>query len=290
MKHTALLFFLSIILLNSESFTQSYYPLEIGNEWVYLDHSYDYAGYDEWDTTIVKVIGDTIMPNGKKYYNLTELEFIRAEYVREDSNGIYYYEPGDSDECLFYRFDLPIDTVYSVMFGPYMSVSRIGEDQIILYGRSTHSHQFLLDGLAVCYVTLCDKFGPIGCWDYGDPPGWFRIDRTILGAVISDTVYGYVPTAVTEDKFTPMTFTLEQNYPNPFNPVTTISYTVPSVSVISLKVYDILGKEIESLINEEKTAGKYEVKWNGYNFPSGVYIYRLNAGTFTSSKKMILLR
>ena len=85
-------------------------------------------------------------------------------------------------------------------------------------------------------------------------------------------------------------FILCQNFPNPFNPVTTIKYSIPHTSFIKLKIYDILGKEISTLVNEEKMAGTYEINWNASNLPSGVYFYQLEAGGFFQIKKMILLR
>ncbi|MCW8813436.1 MAG: T9SS type A sorting domain-containing protein [Ignavibacteriaceae bacterium] len=101
----------------------------------------------------------------------------------------------------------------------------------------------------------------------------------------------------------PAKYYLYQNYPNPFNPSTKIKYTVPSVTLrqaqsdinVTLKVYDILGKEITTLVNEEKPAGTYEVEFNSHsgevrNLPSGVYFYRLKAGAYIETKKMVLLK
>ena len=98
----------------------------------------------------------------------------------------------------------------------------------------------------------------------------------------------------------PNNFSLSQNYPNPFNPVTTIKYSIPSVISIpnsrernlnvTLKVYDVLGKEIATLVNEEKPAGNYEVKFNASSLSSGVYFYKLQSGSFVQTKKMILMK
>jgi len=85
-------------------------------------------------------------------------------------------------------------------------------------------------------------------------------------------------------------FKLFQNYPNPFNPSTHIQYAVSSLQFVSLKVYDVLGNEITTLVNEEKPAGSYEVEFNASSLPSGVYFYQLRAGSFINTKKMILLR
>ncbi len=88
----------------------------------------------------------------------------------------------------------------------------------------------------------------------------------------------------------PEQFSLKQNYPNPFNPTTTIKYQTAATGIVSLKVYDILGREVATLVNETKAPGNYEENFNAANLPSGIYIYKLQAGSLTESKKMILLK
>ena len=85
-------------------------------------------------------------------------------------------------------------------------------------------------------------------------------------------------------------FTLFHNYPNPFNPSTKIRYEIPERSFVTLKVYDVLGKEIATLVNEEKLNGNYEVEFNGIGLASGIYYYRITVGNFSQTKKMILLK
>jgi hypothetical protein len=89
---------------------------------------------------------------------------------------------------------------------------------------------------------------------------------------------------------TPKTFSLLQNYPNPFNPSTQISYQVPSNSRVSLKVFDLLGREVTALVNEVKSAGTYTATFNADKIPSGVYFYQLSAGNFLQTKKMVMLK
>ena len=89
---------------------------------------------------------------------------------------------------------------------------------------------------------------------------------------------------------TPGDFVLYQNYPNPFNPKTKIIYSVPSANFVTLKVYDLLGREVITLINEEKPAGIYQVELDASDFSSGIYFYRIKANNFIQTKKMILLR
>jgi len=95
---------------------------------------------------------------------------------------------------------------------------------------------------------------------------------------------------VGENTSVPSTFSLAQNYPNPFNPVTTISYSLPFRSKVSLSVFDILGREVATLISGEVAAGGHSVQWSPANLPSGVYHYRLAAGEFTATKKMLLIK
>ncbi|MCH7774457.1 MAG: T9SS type A sorting domain-containing protein, partial [Bacteroidetes bacterium] len=93
----------------------------------------------------------------------------------------------------------------------------------------------------------------------------------------------------------PSGYSLGQNYPNPFNPSTTIAYDVPAASNVSINIYDMLGRNVITLVNEQKNAGSYTVEWNGKNssgiqVTSGIYFYRLEAGQSAITKKMLLLR
>jgi hypothetical protein len=88
----------------------------------------------------------------------------------------------------------------------------------------------------------------------------------------------------------PETFALMQNYPNPFNPATVISYQLPVNSYVTLKVYDLLGREVATLVNERKEAGNYSVQWNASGFATGMYLVRIQAGSFIDTKKVLLMK
>ncbi|GBD92227.1 hypothetical protein BMS3Abin04_02962 [bacterium BMS3Abin04] len=110
----------------------------------------------------------------------------------------------------------------------------------------------------------------------------------------NDDFKGFV-TDVKSEKPLPLKFELSQNYPNPFNPSTTIKYEIPNVTTqnlasVQLKVYDILGREVATLVNKNQSPGNYEVVWDASNFTSGIYFYRLTAGNKISVKKMMLLK
>jgi hypothetical protein len=97
-------------------------------------------------------------------------------------------------------------------------------------------------------------------------------------------------TEVAENNIVPKEYSLSQNYPNPFNPSTSFEFRVPSFGLVSLKVFDALGREVATLVNEVKTPGVYRLAWEAGALPSGVYFYRLTAGSFTDTKKLVLLR
>lgn len=102
---------------------------------------------------------------------------------------------------------------------------------------------------------------------------------------------GVILTDVKKKNFLqPESFSLSQNYPNPFNPSTTISYSIPEGRIVTLKVYDMLGKEVAALLNEYKEAGAHSVQFSASSLPSGVYIYTIQAGEFRDSKKLMLLK
>jgi hypothetical protein len=116
-------------------------------------------------------------------------------------------------------------------------------------------------------------------------------DSVNIGTVffVDDLTFSGTATSV-EDNSQPYSFKLNQNYPNPFNPTTTISYTIPKSSYVSLKVYDILGNEVSALVSGEKSAGYYRIKFDGSKLASGVYFYRLTAGNKTDVKKLLLTK
>jgi hypothetical protein len=88
----------------------------------------------------------------------------------------------------------------------------------------------------------------------------------------------------------PSTFSLLQNYPNPFNPTTNIEFRIANLELVTLKVFDLLGREISTLVNEVRPAGLYTVRWDASSLPSGVYFYRLQAREFVQTRKMVITK
>jgi len=108
--------------------------------------------------------------------------------------------------------------------------------------------------------------------------------------IVNNTV-----TAIEDKKIIPTQFELSQNYPNPFNPTTVINYSLPNNAFVVLKIYDMLGREIKTLVNNEMNAGKYSISWkgednNGNKVTSGIYIYKISAGNYSAARKMVVLK
>ncbi len=119
--------------------------------------------------------------------------------------------------------------------------------------------------------------------------------QCLLGAYIDPCPDDNIDKGYTGTGDLPMTYELDQNYPNPFNPITAISYSLPKASAVTLEIYNVLGQKVKTLVDSYQGAGQYEVLWdatdyNGNRVSSGLYFYRMNAGDFTKTKKMLLLK
>ncbi len=116
-------------------------------------------------------------------------------------------------------------------------------------------------------------------------------DNLTYGAAISLDLVSFTGNIIgIKNNEMPVKYELSQNYPNPFNPSTTINYSIKQSGLVTLKVYDVLGKEVETLVNEVKSSGSYNVNFDGTNLSNGVYFYKIEVGDFAAIKKMILLK
>jgi endoglucanase len=139
------------------------------------------------------------------------------------------------------------------------------------------------------YITnAAIRYGMIPfCWDNGifNRNNGTVIDPGVLNAIVQGA------TSITDrQKTLPAQYSLTQNYPNPFNPSTIISFSVPSKLYVSLKIYDVLGREVATLLDEQMSAGSHDIHWGAVGLPSGVYFYRLQSGSFSETRKLILLK
>jgi hypothetical protein len=116
------------------------------------------------------------------------------------------------------------------------------------------------------------------------------IDLSTNESVLSNTVSGLITGVSQHSSKNPSHYALEQNYPNPFNPSTSIQFDLPQTGFTTLKVYNLLGQEVATLVNETKPAGSYTVQWNALNMTTGMYFYKLTSGALTQVKKMVLVK
>ena len=150
------------------------------------------------------------------------------------------------------------------------------------------------NGLTMNQIT-CKYMDNNGNWNTASGVTVNAAANTIT--ISQSNLYSYyvlVPTTTTgtdnDNILIPQSYELEQNYPNPFNPVTIIKYSLPSESKVILKIYDMLGKEVTTLVNSIQTPGEYIINFNASNLPSGIYLYKMTAGNFTQTKKLVLLK
>ena len=249
-----------------------------------------YDGSSTWteDTVSFEII-DTVTFLGEKYYRLTG-SICGSQYVRADSNFIYLsaipFDLTASAGTLYYADSTNTVQIY---------VSSI--DTIEVFGCQSRCISYGVASVIFYSMVLSDRFGPI-------QHSWYETgyeDYYSFGCFLSGVPYG-TPLSVFDEINLAENFKLFQNYPNPFNPSTKIKYTVPGVvndhwsmergneGEVKLIVYDILGREIETLVNEDQAAGTYEVNWNASGLPSGVYFYKLQAGDYIQTNKMLLLK
>jgi hypothetical protein len=167
-----------------------------------------------------------------------------------------------------------------------------------------------LPGTSSSYVMNSFALGSIGgvqgsAYTTNDGASWTLIDNTVHRGPAAfasanagwcggefDSVYKWIgfPTSVRQTNTIVQNFQLEQNYPNPFNPSTAIKFQIPSANDVTLKVYDILGREVRTLVNESLQAGSYETTFDATGLASGVYLCRLTSRDFSETKKLVLLR
>jgi|WetSurSiteA1Bulk_404760.scaffolds.fasta_scaffold04367_1 hypothetical protein len=287
----------------------SWLPMNLGDRWIYLNTFYGDLGDSSRWILDNKVIGFKTVEN--QVYNeilvkdipidTFGLSVTYSQFFRVDSSSGLIYQ------AWIYNDSLLLEKLYTDLLAEVGDTIPVGngiylesEEDITIFGLDSKKRTFYQTQTPVQDIQLVNGLGLI--YEYI----WELVGtkQVLKGSVIDGVVYGDTTTVGVEDEDLPIAseFKLEQNYPNPFNPSTKIKFTIPSVIasetkqsyLVTLKVYDVLGNEIATLVNEEKPAGEYEVEFNTSSIKhlptSGVYFYQLRAGDFVETKKMILIK
>jgi len=286
----------------------TFFPLQVGNFWQYkVTNIVGYQDYVDKGYDSMKVLSDTTIEN-EKYFKLETSEFGNTvkylQYLRYDSlqNSIlsYYY----SEEVSF-KLDSKTGECWSYEGGA--EICNRGTYLESIFGLEKPVIHCSQSGFNSRSFGLAEDFGQI--WMYNDQ-SYINTDiwyYDLVYAKIGGVEFGIFVSVEDKNRNIPNNFSLSQNYPNPFNPTTNIKYTIlqnthPSIPsgegkersdrgvLVTLKVYDILGREVATIVNKAQSAGSYDVEFNASNLTSGVYFYRLKTGSFVETKKMLLLR
>jgi len=283
----------------------NWYPLSVGNYWYYEkfiieNGTTQFVGYETRH-----IVDNIVKQNGKKYFKIvinysgssTDSLFIRLDSTTAQ---IFAFDHNIGDELFFEDLSAELGDTVCYEYNPAWTCQYVQlEEEFSVFGLTTLKKVYEPEAPGSYFGhSLVKGIGLYRVWNGDTVPFWAILN----GCVINGIVYGDTTVVSVEDEIPnlPTEFSLSQNYPNPFNPSTMIRYEIPGQArndnmLVVLKVYDVLGDEIATLVNEEKPAGSYEVEFNGRDLinqtlPSGIYFYQLRAGSFVQTKKMLLLK
>lgn len=257
----------------------SYFPHQIGDKWEWSSSARD--------TTYFQFISDT----SKLSDGSIDVYFDSSNTPRYNikPNGNVYQYFGDNTLEIWFDFSVaPKDTFYTTIYSApyYVTVDSLERE---MFGDLTKIRIFKWfsesNNVHMGEQKVSDKFGIYYKWSNFYPPS----SSSIVGCTIDGIGYGTL-VSVKDDSQLLTGFSLSQNYPNPFNPATTIVYNIPYSNHVTLEVYNILGQRIKKLVDELQYEGNYKITFDASELPSGVYIYRLKSGSYTASKKMLILK
>ncbi len=277
MKHIIILSFL----LFTKIFAQDYFPLEVGNSWTYC------GNYDTTNT-ITYHVSDSINIGEMKYFLYgNDLNTNFMDTIRKDIEGNIWKKINGID-YLWFDFTKDNGTVYTFpsFDSLYAYEVKLFKYFIVETDNGTYSQCIELSFDIPQYrdadilYTFAPKVGLIEIYG-GEAPHYLLYSMSLNG----------FPLGIVNDiQSKSIMFELMQNYPNPFNPITTIRYSIYNNSYVNIKIFDYLGREVSTLVNEEKKPGNYSISFNAGGLSSGLYFCRMLAGNFEETKKLLLIK
>jgi photosystem II stability/assembly factor-like uncharacterized protein len=266
---------------NQVQVLKSYFPLETSNYWqLKITYYNQLADSPSIGYGYMQVLNDTTIGTVDQVYKKVKVfplppYYDSVKYLRYDSlqSSIIEYSLIEENEQILFDLNNPTRELYKTIFDE--------NKRCKIFNKSS---------IPILDYFLCAEIGPVQI--YNDQSFVISIftNYELVYAKINGKEFGKLVSVSDKNKNYSTTYSLSQNYPNPFNPITRIQYSIPKASLVILKVYDILGIEVTTLVNEEKPAGNYEVKFNGNDLPSGIYFYSIQTRNFLDTKKFILLK
>lgn len=284
MTHVGALLMCSVLAMNSApaqtlDSALAYFPLSIGNLWeysLYIAPPFTLQYYT------FSVVGDTLMPNGREYRKCNGgIEYVlwTPVYIRIDSSTgtVWQYDSSRASET---KWDSLRARPGDRQFGGVTFSSNVVFGVSTPVRTRTLGYQLLYQmayGIGLITASYTDLDAPV----YFSKLVYAKINGKEYGTFLS--LPPMVPTF-------PGNISLSQNYPNPFNPATTIRYALPQRSNVTLSVYNTLGQWVATLVDGSEEAGYHEVRFDAGGLASGIYFYRLMAGDYVATKKLVVLR
>jgi len=296
-----------LLLLNIAK-SQNYFPLKIGNKFVYFYQWYRYTpiGSGSGSRMLSMKITDTTTINDKKYFKCSGIPYIVEGWVRVDSITGSLYKYTSSNICPYYYYETLVDSLGIISPGLQNNCSSIyfqGKSNDSLFGiPSSVKHYSRINMLDNSYKLsgethryYNEKFGFKYLSSTYESTQTSSTDILILkGCCINGNCYGDTTgisigiNIISQE--VPSNFHLTQNYPNPFNHSSIFKFQCSKKGHVNISVYDITGREVRMLVNETLQPGTYEVRFDGSELNSGVYFVRMTAGEYTDTKRMVLLK
>jgi hypothetical protein len=273
-----------------------WFPLAINNRWIYevtiLDENCSWSVDQYYERNIITK--DTLI-NGQTYFKFEPALAFNYQFVRIDSTegkllAISPFDPNPA-EIAIYDFLMELgDTVLFTPIEPFGGFTLVNQEALFIFGENRSVKELMALGFLPPPYSLVYGIGYYR--DSFCEFGGHR--RELIGCVINDVVYGDTTFTDVDDELNllPTVYKLEQNYPNPFNPSTKISWQSPVGSWQTLKVYDVIGREVATLVDEYRNAGSYNLEFRieSLELSSGIYFYQLNARDYVETKKMMYLK
>jgi hypothetical protein len=260
-----------------------FFPHAVGNKWRWVN-SFDGSVYTE------EITHDSTGADGSKYLfrNKSTVPSYRIDtlfQLFQFQNSLYadgHVELGKP--ILLFKLNAVTGDSFSTDWGNV----KVASYDVTIFGKIIKGKKFswYINGVYQNERTLGFGFGLVSAYA---SPSIILLDQRLSGCIINGVAFGLPLSVQSESDGSPHQYYLNQNFPNPFNSNTKFSFSLPQSGFTSLKLFNILGEEVATIISEELRSGLHEKDWDASGYPSGIYFYRLHSGNFNATKKLILL-